>query len=157
MSDSESHTLHLKQSRLSDKDQGIIRSLEDWVAHAEFDNTNRCKIELQKWNLLCSMDLVSKLPFPTFQIKRIPPFHPLLTLDPKGERPPTETEPDAMIVIRVIGGSPTVTGQKGNKSHTIPLNVRHAIWFTEGVQLTPAVDMLLMTSKAASAGHQAAA
>ncbi|KAI4124347.1 MAG: hypothetical protein LQ341_007088 [Variospora aurantia] len=97
------------------------------------------------------------MPFPTFQIKRIPPFHPLLTLDPKGERPPTETEPDAMIVIRVIGGSPTVTGQKGNKSHTIPLNVRHAIWFTEGVQLTPAVDMLLMTSKAASAGHQAAA
>ncbi|KAL8855288.1 MAG: hypothetical protein Q9178_008067 [Gyalolechia marmorata] len=154
MSDSDLPTIHLKQSQLSDKDRDIVRSLEDWVAHTEFDDTNRCKIDLHRWNLLCSMDLVTKFPHPTFQIKRIPPLHPLLTIDPKGERPPNETEPDAMIVVRVINGSPTVTGQKNNKTRTMPLSVGHATWFTERVQVAPALDLLFMTSKA---GHQAAA
>ncbi|KAL8805692.1 MAG: hypothetical protein Q9182_001836 [Xanthomendoza sp. 2 TL-2023] len=143
-------TIHLEQSQLSDKDRDIVRSLEGWVTHAEFDNTNRCKIDPHKWNLLRRMDLVKRFPYPTFQIKRI--VAPL-TIDPTGQRPLHETEPDAMIVIRVISGNPSATGQKDDKSYNIPLSVGSAIWLRERVQLAPAVDLLLMTSKAASAGH----
>jgi len=64
MSSAELDISHLTQKELSPKDKKILEGLEEWLSSADFDpRTNTCtdKRLVEKWALLCEMDLIKKV------------------------------------------------------------------------------------------------
>lgn len=140
---------HLTQEELSEGDKGILAGLEGWVSHAAFDPTSNICTDSslrEKWALLCNMDLIKKFTRPVYQIRRVPPHSPPKRFNPKG--PPNATAPHSMTPMRLIGGSPTVSGQDlEQRKRVLPVVIGWTTYITEEVEVAPAVDVLFITSQ----------
>lgn len=142
-------TEHLTQQELSEKDKGILAGLESWLCHAVFDaRSSTCTDSSlgEKFALLREMDLAKSFARPIYQIRRVPAGSPPKPLNPKG--PPNAKAPHSMTPMRIIEGSPTVSGytpEQGKK--VLPLAIGWTTYITEEIEVAPAVDILFITSQ----------
>ena len=83
---------------------------------------------------------------PLYQIRRVPAPGPPKPFNPKG--PPNAKAPHSMTPMRVVQGEPYVSGhhpKQGKK--TLPLVTGWTTYITEKVEVSPAVDILFITSQ----------
>lgn len=84
--------------------------------------------------------------WPVYQIRRVPAHGPPKPFDPRG--PPKAEAPHSMTPLRVIQGHPTVSGQDADqKKKVLPLAVGWTTYIMEEVEVSPAVDILFITSR----------
>ena len=96
---------------------------------------------------LTSLDKAAILTFeqfdrPIYQIRRIPPGAPR-TIRTQG---PPNAASHAVIPLRIITGDPRVAARIGQSQKSLSIKLGRVTFINEDVEITPAMDVLLVTS-----------